>query len=201
MTCMDFCTHITPCQTLGQSQSPFPTEVTCAPICHASPGPFCGPQVTVGACVPGGQPGQAAMAARCLGFTAVGTVPMVCTAACSIVYPTQQGWVCGSHHTPCCPVPVHTFAGATCAFICGSQQTPCCPIPPPGSPACPPGSLACGPGEPGPVDQAALGMARVATAWCSWACSPVVPYALVSCAIHPPIRARRTALNDLTAWP
>lgn len=172
------CTHVTPCHpTRGQPQCPFPTEATCAPVCHVSPAPFCGPQVTVGAgcgsiaCI--GQPGQAAMAARCFGGTAVATVPIVCTAACSIACPTQQGWVCGSHHTPCCPVPVHTVVGATCAFICGSQQSLCCPVSggafcPPVSAACP-GSLACGPGQPGPIDQAA--MARVATAWCSPVCT------------------------------
>jgi hypothetical protein len=42
-------------------QCPFPTEVTCAPVCAASPAPACGP-VTLGgcsvACFPGGQPGQ-----------------------------------------------------------------------------------------------------------------------------------------------
>src|SRR5262249_7782854 len=127
VTCMPFCTHVTPCHTRGQPQCPFPTEVTCPPVCHPTVGPQCG--------VPGGQPGQAAMAAPCLGGTAVGTVPIVCTPACSIIgCPTQQGWVCWSHRTPCCPVPVHTRA-----FICRSQQTPCCPV----SPFCPPASPAC----------------------------------------------------------
>jgi hypothetical protein len=125
VTCMHFCTHVTPCHTRGQPQCPFPTEATCAPVCTGI------------ACMPGGQPGQAAMAAPCLGGTAVGTVPIVCTPACSIIgCPTQQGWVCQSQHTPCCPV------------------SPFCP---PASPGC---SLGCGLGQPGPVDQAALGMAR-----------------------------------------
>jgi hypothetical protein len=166
MTCMHFCTHVTPCHpTRGQPQCPFPTEVTCAPVCHASPAPFCGPQVTVGAAcgVPGGQPGQAAMAARCVGVTAVGTVPIACTPACSIFCPTQQGWVCWSHRTPCCPVP--TLVGITCAFICQSQQSLCCPVSggafcPPVTGLCPGSLAACGPGQPGPVDQAALGMAH-----------------------------------------
>jgi hypothetical protein len=153
VTCMHFCTHITPCHpTHGQPQCPFPTEVTCGPVCHASPAP-------AGCGVPGGLPGQAAMAAPCVGFSAVATVPIACTPACSIFCPTQQGWVCWSHRTPCCPVPVHTLFGATCAFICRSQQSLCCPVSPfcpPGTPAC---SLGCGPGQPGPVDQVG-GMAR-----------------------------------------
>jgi hypothetical protein len=190
------CTHVTPCHpTHGQPQCPFPTEVTCAPVCHASPAPFCGPHITVGAgcggsiaCVAGGQPAQAAMAARCIGGTAVATVPIVCTAACSIACPTQQGWVCGSHHTPCCPVPVHTLAGATCAFICGSQHSLRCPVSggafcPPVTAACP-GTLACGPVQ-GGVDQAALGMARVATAWCSAGCSPVCTGYMCNTPAHP----------------
>ena len=187
VTCMPFCTHVTPCHpTRGQPQCPFPTEVTCAPVCHPSPAPFCGPQVTVGAVcgVPGAQPGQAAMAAPCLGGTAVGTVPIVCTPACSIIgCPTQQGWVCWSHRTPCCPVP--TLVGMTCAFICQSQQSLCCPVSPfcpPASPAC---SLGCGLGQPGPVDQAALGMARVASAWCSAACSPACTGFMCNTPAHP----------------
>jgi hypothetical protein len=165
VTCMHFCTHVTPCHpTHGQPQCPFPTEVTCGPVCHASPAP-------AGCGVPGGQPGQAAMAAGCVGFTAVATVPIACTPACSIFCPTQQGWVCWSHRTPCCPVP--TMVGATCAFICRSQQSLCCPVS--GGPFCPPvtglcpGSLAaCGPGQPGPVDQA-VGMARGVSGWCTGA--------------------------------
>jgi hypothetical protein len=65
--------------TLFGPQCPFPTEVTCAPICHrtfapacaASPAPACGPNITFGgcsvACFPGqfpGQQGQVAAAVR-----------------------------------------------------------------------------------------------------------------------------------------
>jgi len=163
VTCAQVCTVGVVCHpTRAEPQCPFPTEVTCVAVCQASPAPFCGPNITAGACgqsiacVPGGQQEQAA---RCFGGTALATVPIVCTPACSVVCPTQQGWVCGSHHTPCCPVPVHTLVGATCGFVCGSQQSLCCPVSggafcPPGSLACPPGSFACNPGMPGPGGQA-----------------------------------------------
>jgi hypothetical protein len=65
--------------TLFGPQCPFPTEVTCAPVCHrtfapacaASPAPACGPNITFGgcsvACFPGqfpGEQGQVAAAVR-----------------------------------------------------------------------------------------------------------------------------------------
>ena len=188
-TCAPVCTRITPCQpTHGQPQCPFPTEVTCAPVCQASPAPFCGPpHVTAAACsvgcLPGGGQEQVAqMAARCF----AGTAAPVNTLWCSLVCHTQVVVQCGTFHTPCCPV--QTLRGASCAVICGSFHTPCCPVTlEPGCPrptwACPE-SLACpslpcpsfacgpgGPGGPGPVEQAAGQWGGWASMWCSNMCT------------------------------
>ena len=172
-TCAVQCTHVAPCLSHVCTNVPacFPTEITPCVATHA-------PQCTV-ACGVVGQPQQAQvpMGAQCFG----GSVAPIQTLPCSLLCPTQVVFQCGSQHTPCCPI--QTFQGASCAIICNSQHSLCCPVsggafcPPvsafcPGSLACP-GSIACGPGQQGPVDQAAFGMARGATAWCSAGCSPV----------------------------
>jgi hypothetical protein len=191
-TCAPICTLAAAClPTRAQPQCPFPTEATCAPVCHASPAAVCGGNLTAAgcgasaACGFGGQGEQAAMA-QCFGGSVVGTVPVVCTAACSVVCPSQ-GFVCGSHHTPCCPVPIHTFAGASCAFVCGSQHSLCCPVSggafcPPVSLGCP-GSLACG--QPGLGGAGPQAMAGHFTAFCTPAFSPMCTGVACQTPAHP----------------
>jgi hypothetical protein len=114
--------------THGQPQCPFPTEVTCNPVCHrtfaqpcvASPAPACGPNVTIGgcsvACLPGqfpGQPGPVAQAALARGVAPAaqqitfggpacgGTVGNFCT-----VFGPCDLW---TTDTICCPIGNWTF--------------------------------------------------------------------------------------------
>jgi hypothetical protein len=154
-TCAVQCTHVAPCVTHAaictNVPACFPTEITPCVNTH-------GPQCTA-ACGAVGQPqqAQAPMAAQCFG----GSVAPIQTLPCSLLCPTQVVFQCGSQHTPCCPVPIQTFHG----IICNSQQSLCCPVS--GGAFCPPVSAFCGAGQPGPVEQAAFGMPRGATAWCS----------------------------------
>jgi hypothetical protein len=111
-----------------QPQCPFPTEVTCVPVCAASPAPACGPNTIGGcsaACFPGqfpGQPGPVAQAAA---------APQAAFAAqanlrpsfvdCSIICPTRIG-ACLSHHFTCAPC--RTQHPLQCTFGC--TQPPQC---------------------------------------------------------------------------
>jgi hypothetical protein len=170
-TCVAQCTHITPCLTRGIACSIapacFPTEVTPCVATHVC---------TAAACGAVGVPQEPLIAPQCIG----GTAAPAPTLACSLFQCLTHVFIqCGTHHTPCCPIP--TGFGASCNFICQSQTSLCCPVsggafcPPvsgfcPGSLACP-GSIACGPGQPGPIAQAPVaaqyGVQAVESHWCT----------------------------------
>jgi hypothetical protein len=94
-----------------QPECPFPTEVTCVPVCRqtfpqpcvASPAPACG-QVTLGgcslACFPGGQPGEPGPVAQAAFAAQPHLRPSFVD--CSFVCPTRFG-PCLSHHFTCAP--------------------------------------------------------------------------------------------------
>jgi hypothetical protein len=111
-----------------QPECPFPTEVTCAPVCHqtfaqpcvASPAPACGPNITIGgcsvACFPGGVPGQPGPVARAAAAQGAAPAAQQITFAgpacggsvghfCSLFGPCDL-W---TTDTICCPIGNWTF--------------------------------------------------------------------------------------------
>jgi hypothetical protein len=158
--CTVACTHLGPNCTPG---CPFPTEVTCVPVCHvtavqpcvASPAPACGgPLVSVQcdsvACGPGGPVVQPAMA----GAQPVLTQPLVCQHTGPLVCLHTAVVVCQPSLFIVChptlPIQCHNTLQPVCQvtlpIVCRVTLPPACFPTPPITVACG-GSIACGVGD------------------------------------------------------